>query len=488
MPILSGYLLLTGGTGLLGRYLIKDLLDRKVKLAVLVRGSKRETANERIEAILQHWEKVLGRLLPRPVVIEGDILQPLLGVSPDDQQWISRNCTAVMHSAASLEFHADGKGEPWNTNFGGTKNMLDLCKAVGIAELHYVSTAYVCGVRDGLIRETELDCGQKFRNDYEESKLKAEQLVRQTNWIDELTVYRPAVIAGDSVTGYTNTYHGIYLYLRLMAMVVPRFPPGPDGVRRTELRVPSNGEERRNVVPVDWVSEVMTDLYMNRSAHGQTFHLAPEVGLTPRHIIDAGYAYYNSTGVQYVSRDQLDPATYNSLEAEILPSMAMYTNYEKTDPTFDQTNRIRFAPHLPCPEIDKDMLQRFLRYGEEDRWGKRKSPKVECDWLVHEYFSQMSSAAIVEDDGIRMKVSIDLMGPGGGQWTFGLKFDGGLVCTPGLLQDESLVVRMTTSEFRELMDDAERKPSQIIVDQLFPVSVAVNTASSKPQMSRERVH
>ena len=34
-----GYLLLTGGTGLLGEYLVRDLLTRGTKLALLVRSS-----------------------------------------------------------------------------------------------------------------------------------------------------------------------------------------------------------------------------------------------------------------------------------------------------------------------------------------------------------------------------------------------------------------------------------------------------------------
>jgi len=34
---MSDYVLLTGGTGLLGRYLIRDLTDRGVSLALLVR-------------------------------------------------------------------------------------------------------------------------------------------------------------------------------------------------------------------------------------------------------------------------------------------------------------------------------------------------------------------------------------------------------------------------------------------------------------------
>lgn len=371
---MSNYLLLTGSTGLLGRYLVRDLLERGERLALLVRGSKKESAEERVEAILAYWEDISGRRLQRPVLLQGDIRQPLLGLGKSELHWVSKNCHSMMHSAASLKFLEDGSGEPRLTNIEGTRNMLSLCKAASIRQLHYVSTAYVCGLRKGIIYEHELDCQQEFRNDYEKSKLEAETLVRNADFFDRLTVYRPAVISGDSKTGYTNTYHGIYLYLRLMALLVPRQPLGPDGLRLTRLRLPMTGNERRNVVPIDWVSRVMTELYLNPEAHGQTFHLAPEECLTPKQIIDAGYSYFNSTGIEYVGYQYIDPATYNAFEMEMLPGLSMYSNYESTDPIFDCTNVKRFAPHVPCPRIDESMLHTYIRYGEEDRWGKRKTP------------------------------------------------------------------------------------------------------------------
>ncbi len=189
------------GYGLLGRYLSSDLLTSGNKLALLVRGNKRESAHQRVEALMQFWEKRLGEPLPRPVVLEGDIRQPLLGLSDDAVKWVARNCSAILHSAASLKFHDDGCGEPRLSNIEGTRNVLALCEAASIRHLHYVSTAYVCGLRTGTIYESELDCQQEFRNDYERSKLEAEQLVRSAECLDQLTVYRPAVISGDSQTG-----------------------------------------------------------------------------------------------------------------------------------------------------------------------------------------------------------------------------------------------------------------------------------------------
>jgi len=444
----SGYFFLTGGTGLLGRFLIRDLLLRGARLALLVRGTKRESAQERLEGILQHWEQELGHTLPRPVMIEGDLREPELGLTRDSKQWVARHCDQMIHSAASLAFHADGEGEPWRTNYDGTRHMLELCRATKIRRLHYVSTAYVCGLREGTIYETDLDCGQDFRNVYEESKFRAERLVRNAEGIDQLTVYRPAVIAGDSQTGYTNTYHGIYLYLRLMALVVPRQPVGPDGKRMTRLRLPMTGEERRNVIPVDWTSRAMTHLLLSPNSYGHTFHLAPDHCITPREIIEAAYRYFHSSGVEYVGYQKLDPETYNDFEREFLPGVTMYNDYESTDPLFDCSNLKRFAGHIPCPAIDEAMLHRFLRFGEDDRWGKRRSRKPEFDSSVLDMLQSCDSAIDSGDRSKRPRVSLDLVGPGGSQWTVGIGPQGNIFSVPGLDGSAMLNAQMSVKDFK----------------------------------------
>ncbi|MFM7561553.1 MAG: SDR family oxidoreductase, partial [Planctomycetota bacterium] len=195
----SGYFFLTGASGLVGRYLTRDLLASGKRLAVLARSNRRMSAHDRIELLLQRWEQKLGYSLPRPIVLEGDVSQPNLGLSTDDQRWISRHCTGLIHNAAVVKFEpAEHDQEPWRTNLYGTRHALDLAQRTGLRELHYVSTAYVCGNRSGVVREDELDCGQAFRNSYEESKFLAEREVMDSSGFSSKTVYRPSIIAGDS--------------------------------------------------------------------------------------------------------------------------------------------------------------------------------------------------------------------------------------------------------------------------------------------------
>ena len=468
-------LLLTGATGLLGRYLTNDLLASGNNLALLVRSSKRESAEHRVESLIQFWEKRLDKSLPRPVVLEGDIRQPQLGLSDENVSWVARNCRAVIHSAASLKFHDDGCGEPWLSNIEGTRNVLSLCEAANVRQLHYVSTAYVCGLRSGTIYETDLDAGQGFRNDYEKSKLTAEQLVRSAQCLDQLTVYRPAVISGDAETGYTNTYHGIYLYLRMMALLVPRLPIGPDGVRQTPLRLPMTGDERRNVVPVDWVSKAMCQLINNPAAHGRTFHLAPRECITPGQGMKAGYTYFNSTGVEWVGHQTIDPATYNSLESEILPALTMYTSYERTDPTFDCQNLEQYAGDTPCPTIDEKVLHTYIRYGQEDRWGKRREARAHVHRYVRELFQQLPLLCETKETP-DLSLSLNIIGEGGGQWTLHWLPSGGLAVEPGLVALARQ--ELTATEFFECTDryhsshgSTHAQLSEHLIDHFFPNEV-----------------
>ena len=184
-------------------------------MAVLVRPAKSESARQRVENLLRHWEVMLESPLPRPVVLEGDLSEPDLGLDNRAVCWIERNCESVVHNAASLAFRDESDGEPHLSNVEGTRRMLELCRCTGVRQFHHVSTAYVCGLREGRILESEADVGQTPGNVYEKTKLQAELLVRGADFIDRPTIYRPSIIVGDSQTGYTTTYHGFYAPLKL---------------------------------------------------------------------------------------------------------------------------------------------------------------------------------------------------------------------------------------------------------------------------------
>jgi thioester reductase-like protein len=433
------------------------------KLAVVVRATTKQTVQLRIETILQQWEKELGIMLSRPIYLEGDVTEPLLGLDSEAVAWLTEHCTAVLHSAASLTFFAEGDGEPWSTNLDGTRHVLELCQATGIHELHYVSTAYVCGMREGVIFESELDCGQSFRNDYERSKLQAEQLVRSDPFITNLTVYRPTVIAGDSRTGYTNTYHGLFMYLKIMSILAQSVEPDADGIRHTEVQLHLTGDEQRNVIPVDWTAAVIAHLVCTPAAHGQTYHLAPDVRMTPRDLIAAGYSYFNSTGVEFVGPAKEIATADSDLKRHAYDNSTLYRDYEYSDPIFDTANLKKYAAHLPCPVIDESMLHRFLRFGEQDRWGKRSSPTPQ-PWFDVAKFLTSTVDASQPDHGRWQTIGLDLTGPGGGQWSLTLSGDRLIATERGICETCEEVIRLPTQVFAAITQSKQpTNPREFLV-------------------------
>jgi len=457
---MSGYVLLTGATGLLGQYLVRDLLAAGHRLALLIRGNLKATPLERMEGILQLWETRLETTLPRPLCIEADITKEGLGISPEDNDWINRHCSRMIHSAASLQFREEtSTGEPYRTNVEGTRNVIRWLAQSRIRGLHYISTAYVCGRRDDLVMEDELDTGQEFRNDYERSKFQAEKMVREASFLDQLTVYRPVVITGDSETGYTSTYHGSYLYMKLAALLARNTDADENGNRHLPIRWGLTGDERRNITPVEWNSKVITRLFDTPEAHGRTFQMPPRKPTTMRQVIEFGTKYFNITGIEFAGYGFQDPnPPLTDLERLVWSSIEIYRAYDFKDPQFDQTNLRQFVPDVPCPELDNDVTQRLIAYAEADRWGKRRpDPLVmAADTIASRLAPYVDQTSETGDDSNNVtNVSLDLSGPGGGQWKIQLVDDQLVKAARGLAERHQPTLRMSMQEFNQINGDLQ---------------------------------
>src|SRR5260221_10298603 len=83
---------LTGATGLLGRYLLRDLLLAGHRVTTLVRDTRSESAAQRIAAVVAFWEGSLGRKLPPVTVAAGDLTLPPFGLSAGEEQRLPTSC------------------------------------------------------------------------------------------------------------------------------------------------------------------------------------------------------------------------------------------------------------------------------------------------------------------------------------------------------------------------------------------------------------
>jgi thioester reductase-like protein len=414
----SDYILLTGATGFLGRYLFRGLLAADRRVAVLVRDTAATPAEQRVIELLSHWADTWHNRQANPVVLVGDLGAPGLGLLPADRTWVARHCTHVLHAAADITLRRSLLRDPWTTNVEGTQHVLDLCAALGIGELHHVSTAFVCGERTGPVREDELDRGQTFHNDYERSKFEAERRVRATPGL-RATVYRPSVIVGDSRTGFTSSYHGFYRFLELGLRLAT--PPSVAGPRHLPLRLPLTGDEPRNLVPVDWVARAVVAILDQPEHHGRTYHLAAPSPVTGREIKDVAEEILGIDGVRWAGPGAPRDAT--RLEELFLEQLQEYWPYLHGDPAFDCRNTLAALPDLPAPRVDRDLLARLIRFAVADQWGHaaratvRHAADPSCARYVEQFFPRAVRRSSLAGIPIDVTVSLEVAGAGGGRWS-----------------------------------------------------------------------
>src|SRR5699024_642320 len=77
----------------------------------------------------------------------------------------------------------------------------------------YFSTAYVAGMREGIVYETALIHDSPFRNYYKQTKYLPEIEVEALKMKIPTTIIRPSVVKGHSQTGYTTKFDGLYFFL-----------------------------------------------------------------------------------------------------------------------------------------------------------------------------------------------------------------------------------------------------------------------------------
>jgi thioester reductase-like protein len=370
MPM-KGHVLLTGATGLLGRYLLRDLIAAGHQVAVLARGTSAGSAKERIGGIIASW----GGLPPSqlPIVLNGNLRSPRLGLSEADLAWVAVNCSAVVHSGANIALRGSFDGEPRATNVEGTRELIGMCEEFDIADFHHVSTAYVCGDRSGTIREDELECGQGFRNDYERSKYDGERMIRDASL--RPTIYRPAIIVGDSQNGFTSTYHGFYRCIDLAY----RLAESVAGHRHLPLRLAFDGDEPRNLIPVDWVSQAIVRILSNPALHGRTYHLTPSKPTLFGEMVAATAEVLGIRGMELTGPGELTDPT--DIDLTFLNQLQEYLPYLGGDQTFDASNTRSALPDLIPPPVNRELLIRLIRFAVADGWGrkrKRRQKKAEA--------------------------------------------------------------------------------------------------------------
>ena len=220
--------LVTGGSGFLGSFVVRNLIeDGFEQVCVIMRGSSVDDCTQRLSSLWWERTELACEIGGRIHVVCGDICAERFGLSREAYDELARTTTHIVHAAAEIGVNETAQRFA-DVNVGGTMNVLlfatKAMRAGSLQHLVHVSTAYVAGVREGVVGEDEL-VPTEFNSLYEHSKFGAEQLVCDAASHLPVSIVRPAQIVGDTETGFVSAFSTLYyplkLYLKGQLPIVP---------------------------------------------------------------------------------------------------------------------------------------------------------------------------------------------------------------------------------------------------------------------------
>jgi thioester reductase-like protein len=222
MPVLN-HVLLTGGTGFIGPFLVKSLLEQtRAKIYVLVRSSDEDQGRQRLRAAMESMGPCGPGLMQmfeaRVIPVCGDLGQPMLGLTQDAWDFLANEMDAVFHNGATVNylFNYDRMRD---ANVLGTNEVVRLAFEGRPKELNYVSTTFVFGwAVKKVLYETDMNENMELLDfGYSQSKWVAEQVVADARRKGlSARIFRPALVS-PSVTGGGNNFD---IAVRLVAFMV----------------------------------------------------------------------------------------------------------------------------------------------------------------------------------------------------------------------------------------------------------------------------
>mgnify|MGYP001206702201 CR=1 FL=1 len=252
---------LTGATGFIGAYLLRELLDTtNARAYTLVRADTPEQALDRVRENLQSYRLWDDSLAARIVPVVGDLKNARFGLTERAFAEVSEAVDAVYHCGSKLSYIA-----PYEflsaANVGGTHEALRMATTGHTKPLHYVSSlGILLDYKEpvGGAEEDDLDEDKCPAVGYFQTKYVAERLVRMARERGvPVTIHRIGLIVGDSRTGISN--EDDFVARMIVGSIQAGFAP--------DVRA------NMDMTPVDFITKAMVYLSRQKSSTGKVFHL-----------------------------------------------------------------------------------------------------------------------------------------------------------------------------------------------------------------------
>jgi thioester reductase-like protein len=221
-PVLNN-VLLTGGTGFIGPFLVKSLLEQtRAKIHVLVRASEERQGRQRLRAAMESMGPCPAELMEmfeaRVTPVCGDLGQKGLALTREDWDFLANEIDTVFHNGATVNYLLN-YDRMRDANVLGTNEILRLAFEGRSKSFNYVSTTFIFGwAVKKVLYETDFNENMELLDfGYSQSKWVSEQVVMDARRHGLTTrIFRPALVS-PSITGGGNNFD---IAVRLVAFMV----------------------------------------------------------------------------------------------------------------------------------------------------------------------------------------------------------------------------------------------------------------------------
>ena len=295
--------LMTGGTGFLGRYILADLISHCEKIYLLIRKQSIEKA----KVFFSQYENV--------VLITGDLDNMDVIEGSEEYKTLKEEIDTIVHVAAYYDI--EGKiSDCYINNVIGTQNLLYFANSCPeLKDFHYVSTYAVSGDYKGTFYEDELDYSQSFPNNYSETKYFAEFQVKNWEFKPSLKrrIYRLGILVGDSVEGTMPKIDGPYYFTEFLIKHLdkldlfnnlPIFP------------IPFSKNTLFPIIPVDHAKDYIIEGIVNNPSplSSRTYHVIGMSSPTIQEFLEDCFDALGITAKPYpIPNSQLGPYIFEAL-------------------------------------------------------------------------------------------------------------------------------------------------------------------------------
>ncbi|WP_343575069.1 amino acid adenylation domain-containing protein [Mycobacterium sp.] len=344
--------LLTGATGFLGGFILRELLARGQEVVCLVRAPDEKTARMRLQRNADRlgidWSTGRDAITALP----GDIALPRLGLSERQFDELAGAVTGIYHCAAPVNW-VKAYTSLQDGIVGALREILGLAVRRRTKVLHYVSSMAVFPF-DGLSSSEDhtLDHKRPLLGGYAQAKWVAERItVEAARRGLPIATYRPPLIAGHSRTGVFNA--DSYFERMIKGCVELGQAPSLDGVI--------------DVSPVDYVANALVTLSEQSDSVGQTFHLNNPHPIAfvdfVEWMVRRGYAVRPVPFTQWQHDLTAGPHSRSSALTPLEPHLRHASWATMTTAAHDCTRTVgalSAVSDLRCPPVGDDLLNVYF--------------------------------------------------------------------------------------------------------------------------------